>query len=130
SPSRAQPPADASRSKLDTSAAQPISRWFRFVEHDQFDSLPQLLTTDFRFESDGRTWDRLAFVAMIRGLGIHHPVIELTDVRTERLGGAAVVSYKRRETFELNGIRRSVDELGTLQMVQLKGRWLIKRWKA
>jgi len=51
-------------------------------------------------------------------------------VETRRTAGTAVVTYARRETFELKGTRRSVDELGTLQLVHTNGRWLIRRWTA
>jgi hypothetical protein len=115
--------------RLDTSAAAPLRRWFRFVERDQFDSLPPLLAPDFIFESDGRTWDSPSFVAMIRGLGISHPVIELTDVETSPAERAAIVTYRRRETFQSKGNTRSVAEVGLVEMVRIKGQWTIRRWK-
>lgn len=112
----------------DSTAAGTLNAWFHFIEQDQFDSLPQLLARDFRFESDGKSWNGPAFVAMIRGLGIVHPRIELSDVTSRPVPQGMLVRYRRRETSVSKGVSRTVDEAGQLMMVREHGHWRIRRW--
>jgi len=119
---------DAATARVSTSATEVIRRWFSFIERDQFDSLPQLLAKDFSFQSDGTTWDAQHFVTMIRGLGIHHPTIRLSRVRSTADSGSTTVTYRRLETFRLNGVAHQANESGTLGMVRDNGVWRIRRW--
>jgi hypothetical protein len=114
----------------DTTAAGVIVQWFYFIERDQFDSLPPLLARDFRFNADGNSWEGPAFVRMIRGLGIHHPRIVLSNVMTHTITAAGTtVTYQRRETFTLKAKTHVANEQGTVAMVCENGRWRIRRWE-
>ena len=107
-----------------------LDTWFRHIERNELDSLRPLLTPDFVFVSDGRTWDPDAFVAMIRGLGIRNPRVKLTNVVSHEHGEVAYLLYQRDETFEIGGNVRTVPETGTLVLVQQGGRWQIAQWTA
>jgi hypothetical protein len=107
-----------------------LETWFRHIERNEIDSLRPLLTSDFVFVSDGRTWGADAFVAMIAGLGIRNPRVRLTDVVAHERDGIAYLVYRRDETFQMGGATETVPEVGSMVLVRQRGTWQIAQWTA
>jgi len=123
---RATPMAQASREFPEGPAA--LTTWFAHVQRDELDSLPALLTPDFVFVSDGTRFDRKAFVAMIKALGISHPRVQLSNIVAHRSGDVGYLVYDRVESFESRGTTKVVPETGTMVLTRRDGRWLITLW--
>ncbi len=107
-----------------------LTTWFDHIRRDELDSLRPLLTPDFLFVSDGSRMGPDAFVAMIKGLGISHPHVRLSNIVTHRAGNFAYLVYDRTESFEWHGRTRTVPETGALVVVRRGSRWLIVQWAA
>jgi len=123
---RATPMAQASRDFPEGAAA--LTTWFSHVQRDELDSLPALLAPDFIFVTDGTRFDRTAFVAMIKGLGISHPRVQLANIVAHRSGDVGYLVYDRVESFESRGATKVVPETGTMVLTRRNGRWLITLW--
>ena len=98
---RATPMAQASREFPEGAAA--LTTWFTHVQRDELDSLPALLAPDFVFVTDGARFDRTAFVAMIKRLGISHPRVQLSNIVAHHAGDVGYLVYDRVESFESAG---------------------------
>jgi ketosteroid isomerase-like protein len=105
-----------------------LRTWFDHVQRDELDSLAALLAPDFVFVSDGARMDRQAFVAMIKGLGIRHPRVQLSNITAHRSGSVGYLVYDRVESFESHGAKRVVPETGTIVFARRDGAWLIVLW--
>ena len=123
---RATPMAQASREFPEGAAA--LTTWFTHVQRDELDSLPALLAPDFVFVTDGTRFDRTAFVAMIKRLGISHPRVQLSNVTAHRSGSVGYLIYDRVESFESHGAKRVVPETGAIVFARRDGAWLIVLW--
>ena len=119
-----QAPADARVSE----PAAVLSVWFDHIQRDQLDSLRPLLAPEFLFVSDGARLDADAFVGMIKGLGISHPRVRLSNIVSHQSGSTAYLVYDRLESFESHGASKSVPETGTMVLRRIDGRWLIALW--
>lgn len=107
-----------------------LTTWFKYVQRDELDSLPALLAPDFVFVSDGARFDPHAFVAMIKGLGISHPRVRLTNIVARRTGDVGYLVYDRTEAFQVHGKTKVVPETGTMVLTRTTGRWTIVVWTA
>jgi hypothetical protein len=107
-----------------------LSTWFRHVERNELDSLRALLTSDFRFVSDGKRMGPDALVTMIKSLGIRSPRVQLRNIETHRRGEVAYLVYDRDETIDVSGTRHTIPETGSLVLVRAGARWLIAQWTA
>ena len=123
---RATPLAQASREFPEGAAA--LTTWFAHVQRDELDSLPALLAPDFVFVTDGARFDRTAFVAMIKRLGISHPRVQLSNIVAHHAGDVGYLVYDRVESFESRGTTKVVPETGTMVLTRRDGRWLIALW--
>jgi len=110
--------------------AAALARWFEHVQRDELDSLPGLLAPDFVFVADGARLNQHAFVAMIKGLGISHPRVQLSNIIAHRSGDVGYLVYDRVESFESHGTAKVVPETGTLVLKRKDARWLIVLWAA
>ncbi len=123
---RATPMAQASREFPEGAAA--LTTWFTHVQRDELDSLPALLAPDFVFVTDGTRFDRKTFVDMIKGLGISHPRVQLSNIVAHHAGDVGYLVYDRVESFESRGTTKVVPETGTMVLTRRDGRWLIALW--
>jgi len=105
-----------------------LRTWFHHIQRDELDSLPALLAPDFVFVTDGARFDRKMFVAMIKGLGISHPRVHLSNLATHRSGDVGYLVYDRVESFESHGTTKVVPETGTIVLARTGARWLIELW--
>jgi ketosteroid isomerase-like protein len=105
-----------------------LTTWFNHVQRDELDSLPALLAPDFVFVTDGARFDRNAFVAMIKGLGISHPRVQLSNITAHRAGDVGYLVYDRVESFKSRGTMKVVPETGTMVLTRSNGRWVIASW--
>jgi ketosteroid isomerase-like protein len=105
-----------------------LATWFNHVQRDELDSLPALLAPDFVFVSDGARFDRQAFVGMIKGLGISHPRVQLSNIVAHRIGDVGYLAYDRTESFQSHGATKVVPETGTIVLTRQAARWLIVLW--
>ncbi len=119
------PPAQATRAG---DARAVLVTWFRHIERDQFDALRALLTPDFVFVSDGARMGPDTFIAMIKGLGITHPRVRLSNVDAHQTDRLAYLVYDRTESFSARGVTKTVPETGTMVLVRRGSRWLIAQW--
>jgi ketosteroid isomerase-like protein len=108
--------------------AAALAAWFDHVQRDELDSLPALLAPDFIFVTDGTRFDRMAFVAMIKGLRINHPRIQLSNIVGHRSGDIGYLIYDRIESFQSHGETKVVPETGTIVLERVGTRWLIALW--
>jgi ketosteroid isomerase-like protein len=111
-------------------AASVLSVWFRHVERNELDSLRSLLTDDFRFVSGGTRQGPDAFIAMIKGLGIRSPRVQLKNVDTHRRGDIAYLVYDRNETVRVGRSSKTFPETGSVVLVRTNGVWRIAQWAA
>ena len=125
----ATPMAQPSRREFPEGAAA-LTTWFAHVQRDELDSLPALLAPDFFFVTDGTRFDRKTFVDMIKGLGISHPRVQLSNIVAHRSGDVGYLVYDRVESFESRGATKVVPETGTMVLTRRDGRWLITLWTA
>ena len=123
---RAAATAQASRGFPDGAAV--LTKWFKHVQLDELDSLPALLAPDFVFVTDGARFDRKAFVAMIKGLGISHPRVQLSNVVGHRSGDVGYLVYDRVESFESHRATKVVPETGTMVLTRKGARWRVVLW--
>jgi ketosteroid isomerase-like protein len=105
-----------------------LTTWFDHVQRDELDSLTPLLAPEFVFVSDGARLDRKAFVAMIKGLGISHPRVQLSNVSGHRSGDVGYLVYDRVERIESHGTTKLVPETGTIVLSRKGARWVIVLW--
>jgi ketosteroid isomerase-like protein len=105
-----------------------VTTWFSHVQRDELDSLPALLAPDFVFVSDGARFGRNAFVTMIKGLGITHPHVRLSNITARRSGDIGYLVYDRIESFESRGVRKVVPETGTMVLTRTEAGWRIVLW--
>jgi ketosteroid isomerase-like protein len=111
-------------------AASVLSSWFRHVERNELDSLRSLLTDDFRFVSDGTRRGPDAFIAMIKGLGIRSPRVQLRNIEPHQRGDIAYIVYDRDETLRTGSSMKTVPETGSVVLVRSNGVWRIAQWAA
>lgn len=105
-----------------------VTTWFNHVQRDELDSLSTLLAPDFVFVSDGARFGRKAFLAMIRGLGITHPHVQLSNITGRGSGDLGYLVYDRVESFESRGVRKVVPETGTMVLTRTEAGWRIVLW--
>lgn len=105
-----------------------LTRWFDHVQRDELDSLPPLLAPEFLFVSEGERFDQTKFVSMIKGLGITHPRVQLSNIVGGRSGDMGYLVYDRVESFESRGTEKVVPETGTIVLVRRRSRWRIVLW--
>jgi hypothetical protein len=105
-----------------------LTTWFNHVQRDELDSLPSLLAPDFVFVTDGVRFDRNAFAAMIKSLGISHPHVRLSNIAARRSGDVGYVVYDRIESFTSRGVKKMMPETGMMVLTRRYGRWVIAIW--
>jgi ketosteroid isomerase-like protein len=105
-----------------------VTTWFSHVQRDELDSLSALLAPDFVFVSDGARFGGKAFVTMIKGLGITHPHVQLSNITARRSGDVGYLVYDRVESFESRGVRKVVPETGTMVLARTEVGWRIVLW--
>lgn len=105
-----------------------LRTWFTHVQRDELDSLPALLAPEFLFISDGARFDRTRFVAMIKGLGISHPSVRLSNIASHAVGDIGYLVYDRVESFDAHGATKVVPETGTMVLARTGTRWHIVLW--
>jgi ketosteroid isomerase-like protein len=107
-----------------------LTRWFDHIQRNELDSLAGLLAPDFIFVSDGARLDAKAFVTMIKGLGISHPRVQLSNVVAHQSGDIGYLVYDRLESFESHGVTKAVPEAGSMVLKRHGAGWLIALWTA
>jgi ketosteroid isomerase-like protein len=88
------------------------------------------LAPGFAFVSDGTRLDGTSFVTMIKGLGIHHPRVRLSNIVGHRAGDVGYLVYDRVESFESHGRTKVAPETGTMVLARTGTRWRIALWTA
>jgi len=67
-------------------------------------------------------------LAMIKGLGITHPHVQLSNITGRGSGDVGYLVYDRVESFESRGVRKVVSETGTMVLTRTEAGWRIVLW--
>ena len=118
----------ASRANDDEAVRRVVDRWIDHLQTGRYDSLPQLLSPQFRFIMEGKRYSTSELMGMLRSFNATELHVYLDSVATRVRGDMAYLVYSDSETLKAGGVAATAHETGTIIAERDDGVWRLSQW--
>ena len=105
-----------------------VDKWISHLEAGEYDSLPRLVTPDFRFVMDGQKYATPELMSLLQSFNPTDVDIEVDSISTRVRGDTAYVKYTAFETYTVDGVPATEREMGSIVARRSAGMWRFSEW--
>ena len=105
-----------------------VDKWIAHLEAGQYDSLTKLVTPNFRFRMDDKSYATPELLSLLHSFNPTDVHIEVDSITTRVRGDSAFVNYTAFETYTVDGVPATEREVGSIVAERRDGAWRFSEW--